>query len=75
MSPAVSSNQIKLFSKPVTGRVEKTIAPEQPGRVQCQGSYWPARLYDPECQATLLPNEAIAVVGRQGIMMLVIPLT
>ncbi|HEY9728126.1 MAG TPA: NfeD family protein [Chroococcales cyanobacterium] len=74
MSPALSSNQIKLFSKPGTGRVEKTIAPEQPGRVQFQGSYWPARLYDPECQATLLPDEAIAVVGRQGITMLVLPI-
>jgi uncharacterized protein (DUF697 family) len=66
-------HKIKLFSSIGTGIVEKTITPTQPGRIKYQASYWPARLYSKDEQVTLLPDDPVSVVGRQGITLLVVP--
>ncbi len=66
---------ITLFPKPGTGIIEEIITESQPGRVNFQATYWPARLYNPEQEITLLPNTLVTVIGRQGITLLVVPVS
>ena len=73
MSQLFSPAQIQLFPECVQARVDETIAPNQPGRVYCQGSYWPAKLYRPECQVILHPAQAVLAVGLEGITLLIVP--
>lgn len=68
-----SPEKITLFPKPGKGIIEQIITESQPGRVNFQATYWPARLYYPEQEVTLLPNTPVTVVGRQGITLLVVP--
>ncbi|MFB2968920.1 NfeD family protein [Aerosakkonema sp. BLCC-F183] len=67
--------KIEMFSEAVMGTVEKTISQNQPGRVKCLGSYWPARFYHSNCDVVVFPDEVVKVVGRQGITMLVVPVS
>jgi len=71
-SPLAPEN-FEMFAEPIAGTVEKTIAPNQPGRVKCLGTFWPARFIEPDCQATVEADEPVMVVGRQDITMLVVP--
>ena len=70
-----SPTKITLFPKPGKGIVEEIISKSQPGRVNFQATYWPARLYNPEQEVTLLPNTPVTVIGREGITLLVFPVT
>lgn len=63
---------INLFPKPLQGEVDQWITSDR-GRIKCQGSYWPARLYEAGQQSMLPPGQFVTVVGRQGITMLVLP--
>jgi membrane protein implicated in regulation of membrane protease activity len=51
--------------------VSDAIVPFRGGRVQFQGSWWPARC---EQNVTLLPGDVVQVIGRQNITLLVQPL-
>lgn len=73
MNSSLTSYEIKLFSQPGTGVVEEAITAIRPGRVKFRATYWPARYYGQDNQATLLPNAQVIVVGRQGITLLVVP--
>ncbi|MBE9227872.1 hypothetical protein IQ264_20835 [Phormidium sp. LEGE 05292] len=64
-----------MFSEAVMGTVERTITQNQPGRVKCLGSYWPARFYHSNCDDIVIPDDFVKVVGRQGITMLVVPVS
>lgn len=64
--------KVELFSQPVEGIVEDAIAPNEPGRVKCQGTSWPARFYKPS-QTTVSPGASVVIVGIQGLTLLVIP--
>ena len=75
MSPELVPEDIKLFSQPGTGKVERMISSTQPGRVQFQATYWPARLYHSGCEVTLVPDDPVTVIGRQGITLLVVPVS
>ena len=68
-----SNDKPELFSEAIEGVVEETISSVQPGRVRCLGTYWPAQLYTVECQVTLIPEQAVCIVGRVGITLLVMP--
>ncbi len=50
--------------------VSETIVPFRGGRVQFQGSWWPARC---EEEVTLRPGDVVQVIGRQNITLLVQP--
>lgn len=71
MSSLFRPDKVELFAEPVVGWVEQEISDNQPGRVACQGSSWPAQLYCAKSEFVLLPNEAVSVVGSQGITLLV----
>ncbi len=69
-----SNDKPELFPEAIEGIVNETISSKHPGRVKCQGTYWPARLYKLEYQMTLIPNQSVCVVGRAGITLLVMPI-
>ncbi len=75
MKVALASHEIKLFSELGTGTVEETINPKYPGRVKYKATFWPAQFYNQQEQVTLLPNESVTVVGRQGITLLVVSIS
>jgi membrane protein implicated in regulation of membrane protease activity len=54
------------------GVVDKAIAPNQPGRIKFQGTYWKAELADPGFKKVEV-GEPVQVVGVQGIRLLVVP--
>jgi hypothetical protein len=68
-----SPEKITLFAKPAMGEVEQIITETQAGRVKFQATYWPARLYNPEYEITLVPDTPVTVIDRQGITLLVLP--
>lgn len=63
---------INLFPVPLRGKVDQAITSSQ-GRIKCQGSYWPARLYNANQQSILSPGQVATIIGIQGITMLVLP--
>ncbi|WP_246843983.1 NfeD family protein [Hydrocoleum sp. CS-953] len=68
-----SNNAPKMFSKPQPGIVDEKITPDEPGRVKFKATYWPAMLFR-GYSMTLEPGQEVAVIGRQGITLLVRPL-
>ncbi len=70
----MTSEQIELFAQPGLGEVVQVIAPNRRGRVKFKASFWPARFYKGS-EIPALPPEQVAVVGRQGITLLVVALT
>lgn len=75
MSLELTTSKVKLFACAGIGKVEQTITSTMPGRVKFQTTYWPARLYLQDTQTTLLPEDTVNVIGRQGITLLVVPLS
>jgi membrane protein implicated in regulation of membrane protease activity len=63
----------EMFTTPEIGVVDKVIAPNQPGRIKYQASYWPARLYQVGGTIQLDSQQVVQVVGREGITLLVQP--
>lgn len=66
---------VEMFSEALMGTAENTITQNQPGRVKFLGSYWPARFYHSNCDVIIFPDDFVKVVGRQGITMLVVPIS
>lgn len=75
MKSIIISSEVEVFPEPLTGKVEKKISPQETGRVRCLGSFWPARLYQSDCQVTILPKESVNIVAIQGITLLVVPVS
>ncbi|MFB2917901.1 NfeD family protein [Aerosakkonema funiforme] len=73
MKHLFSRSSSEMFAEAVPGIVEVRLAPNQPRRVKCQSTYWPAKLYHRDCQVTISPNEPVRVVGIEGITLLVVP--
>ena len=57
------------------GTVERTITSSTPGRVYFQASYWPARFVQPDASGALHPGTPVEVVDRDGLTLLVQPLS
>jgi membrane protein implicated in regulation of membrane protease activity len=68
------TSDIVIFPKPVLGTVENSISSTKKGRVKYDGTYWPASFYQssPSC---IQANEPIWVIGRQGLTLLVVPMS
>lgn len=67
----MASEQIELFNQPEIGEVVQAIAPNRRGRIKFRASFWPARFYTPT-ETHALPPERVAIIGRQGITLLVV---
>lgn len=75
MKSLIIPTEVEVFPEPLRGTVDKTISPQKAGRVKCLGSFWPARLYQSDCQMTIMPEESVNIVAIQGITLLVVPLS
>lgn len=73
MSSFPSPKYPRLFSEPLPGITDRAIAYDQPGRVKYRGTYWSAKLYQPDRQIYILPNEPVSIIGMDGITLLVVP--
>lgn len=62
-----------LFKTHGTAIVDSPIHAEQAGRIKYQGTSWPAQFYPGDCPRSVAPGEAVTVVGRSGITLLVVP--
>jgi hypothetical protein len=69
---AIPDKSIKLFPQPARGHVEQSIAPEQMGRVRFQGSIWKAKFAESHYKP-VMPGDSVAVLGVQGITLVVTP--
>ncbi len=63
----------QLFSQPGTGTVVETITLLKRGRVKYLSSYWPAQFHDESTLSPLIPEQAVLVVGRKGMTLLIQP--
>lgn len=63
-----------LFEDTLFGIVKSQIEPYQIGSVKFQGIFWRAKVYKAECQSKLVPEQPVIVIGRDGNVLLVIPL-
>ena len=68
----IRSETIKLFRDPIAGTVLKPIAPNHCGRVRALATIWSAKFYDSNCQTTAAVGRPVAIVGRQGIKLLIV---
>jgi hypothetical protein len=69
-----SHSKLKNIAKPVPGIVELGISQGSLGRVQWQGTTWPARFFQTDYQDTLAPGEAVKVISMHELTLLVLPL-
>ena len=65
--------QPSQISRPLA-KVEKAILPSEDGQVYFEGTYWRARFYDPDCQATVSVGDKVEVVVGDRLPLLVMPL-
>lgn len=68
-------HRIEIFAAPVEGVVDRPANATRPGRVKTMGTTWNARLYQLEDEIPIAPGERVLVVGRQGLTLLIVPLT
>ncbi|MGB5973278.1 MAG: NfeD family protein [Nodosilinea sp.] len=65
----------KTLSFTGQGTVNTLVTPLQAGRVYFQATYWPARLFQMATLESLHPGDSVEVVGREGLTLLVKPLS
>lgn len=73
VDPHSEPHETILFPQPEIGVVEQTISPTQSGRVRFDATSWPAQLYNSDDQITLVPDDTVDIVARQGNILLVVP--
>lgn len=78
MTQAPIFKATELFKTHGTAIVDSPIHTEQAGRIKYQGTSWPAQFYPGQfypgdCPRSVAPGEAVTVVGRSGITLLVVP--
>jgi hypothetical protein len=62
-----------MFSEPIQGVVDSAVKQGRLWRVKFQGSYWFARLYQPNQAVTMQPGQSVKVMAIEGITLLVAP--
>lgn len=65
---------LELFPSAVTGLAVQPISLKVSGRVSYRASSWPARLYQVKKDCLVYSGQAVKIVGREGITLLIQPL-
>jgi hypothetical protein len=65
---------IEFFDSPGVGEVEEMITPQQLGRVRFMSTIWYAQFYSPLPLGKALPGTKVRVLGREGLILLVVPI-
>ena len=68
-----SSSLLQAQESWETGIVSESIEPDRAGRVQFQGSWWPA-VCENHMTMTLTSGEIVRVVGRRNLTLIVQPM-
>jgi membrane protein implicated in regulation of membrane protease activity len=68
------NSKLEKIAKSFPGIVDLAISSNCPGRVKWQGTTWPARFFQADCQETLVPGQRVEIVTMQGLTLFVIPL-
>jgi membrane protein implicated in regulation of membrane protease activity len=68
------NSKLEKIANSLPGIVDLTISFNSPGRVKWQGTTWPARFFQANCQETLVPGQRVQIVTMQGLTLYVIPL-
>lgn len=68
----LSNSELPLYSRRF-GIVDRAVIPGRLWRVKFQGTYWFARLYDPNQPINIRPGDAVKVMAMEGITLLVLP--
>lgn len=63
----------QMFSEPAKGIADRPIAHNRAGRVKYRGTYWIAKLYQPDRQLVIPSGDPVTIVAIQGITLLVTP--
>jgi membrane protein implicated in regulation of membrane protease activity len=63
------------FAYQTQGILDRPITPTTPGRVYFEATYWRACLFQPETNTTLQPGDKVEVLGRNGLTLLVQPIS
>lgn len=64
----------KMLPEPIYGTIDKAIIQGRIWRVKFNGSYWFARLYDPNQRTTLEPGQTVEILAIRGITLLIAPI-
>ncbi len=75
MSFASRPSPVQPFPYTVFGAIEQAPTAHQPGRVRALGTSWPAQLDASAQDCQLQPGQGVKAVARQGITMIVAPLS
>jgi membrane protein implicated in regulation of membrane protease activity len=75
MSLLTPLSKPKMLAEPLIGIVDRAVLPNQAGRVKCQATYWPAKLYQPDDKTHILPGQSVTVVGIEGNTLLIVPMS
>lgn len=68
------NSKLEKIANSFPGIVDLAISFNCPGRVKWQGTTWPARFFQADCQETLVPGQRVQIVTMQGLTLYVIPL-
>lgn len=63
-----------MFPKGLPCRVIEAVRVLDRGRVKFNGIWFAAHLYEPNCTATLLPDQEALAIGRKGNTLIIMPL-
>lgn len=66
--------ETEMFQNGLACRVVEAVRLLDRGRVKFSGVLYPARLYEPNCTTTLLPEQEALAIGRQGNTLIIMPL-
>lgn len=66
--------ETEMFQNGLACRVVEAVRLLDRGRVKFKGIRYPARLYEPNCATTLLPDQEALAIGRKGNTLIIMPL-
>jgi hypothetical protein len=69
----LQAERLDFFPQAIACRVISDIGALQKGRVMLNGYSWRAKLDERACQVTLLPGQSAWAIGRQGLVLIVVP--
>jgi membrane protein implicated in regulation of membrane protease activity len=70
-----ASQNVDILAFQGQGTVDQVVSNMGPGRVYFKASYWPAKLAQTTNFNQLLPGSPVEIVGREGLTLLIRPLT
>jgi hypothetical protein len=65
--------EIEIFPEAFKATIATPMGLYQVGQVKIFGQFWRAKLYELNCQTTLLVAQPVLVIGKEGMILIVVP--